>query len=324
MHRHFLQAAVLILWLSSPLPVMAQEAGCASLGADALKYVRHPKPVLEAGKEDWHAGGVLHVAVCQVGEVFHMYYTGLAKTGYAYRSIGYAASPDGIHWQRLSTPVLSRGPAGGFDDVHVHMPSVLYDAAAKMFRMWYVGYQNNRGNTIGYAESPDGKVWQKKGQVLDFGAPQTFDHGSLREPSVLYDLRTRLYKMWYNGTLPNQHYGPTGYAISEDGIHWGRVTAVNGDQERLIGVHVVKYRGCYHGWYGTGPEIGYARSKDGLRWDWPEPEIVLQRGATFDSRYAQAPVVIIDEAAGKVRLWYNGASGAEETLAVGYAEAALK
>jgi hypothetical protein len=313
-----------ILCLFAPLQAIAQQAQYPSLGADALQYTKHPTPVLEAGSEDWHAGGILHIAVCQASGVFHMYYTGLAKTGYAYRSIGYATSKDGINWQRKSTPVLTRGRANEFDDVHVHMPSVIYDAPSMKFRMWYVGYQNNRGNTIGYAESPDGTEWKKKGQVLSFGAPKTFDHGSLREPSVLYDSKTQLYKLWYNGTLPNQHYGPTGYASSEDGINWGRVTAINGDQERFIGIHVVKRNGCYHGWYGTGPVIGYAHSLDGLRWQWPTPEVVLKRGKTFDSRYLQAPVVIVDETVGKVRIWYNGATGTNETLAVGYAEAILK
>ncbi|MEO2034156.1 MAG: hypothetical protein ABGZ35_18940 [Planctomycetaceae bacterium] len=314
----------LLLFIAiEPLTAFAQ-APCPSLGADVLQYSRHPTPVLTAGTESWEAGGVLHVAVCQADGVFYMYYTALAKPGYAYRSIGLATSTNGINWQRKPTAVLAKGPAHEFDDVHVHMPSVLYDAGSKQFRMWYVGYQNNRGNTIGYAESSDGISWNKKGQVLSFGGPNTFDCGSLREPSVLYDPKTKLFKLWYNGTLPNQHYGPTGYAVSEDGINWGRVNTINGDQERFIGIHVVRLDDCYHGWYGTGPDIGYAHSVDGLRWAWPKPEVVLTRGTTFDSRYLQAPVVIVDRAANKIRVWYNGAQGTDEVLTVGYAEATLK
>lgn len=318
-----MQILILICLLVTPVPVLAQQR-CESLGADALRYSKHPRPVLEAGNEDWHAGGILHVAVCEANGAFHMFYTALAKTGYAHRSIGYATSKNGIDWQRKSTPVLTRGRKNEFDDVHVHMPSVIFDSPSNRFRMWYVGYQNNRGNTIGYAESTDGTTWTKKGQVLTFGGNDRFDSGSLREPSVMYDPKNQLFKLWYNGTLPNQHYGPTGYAISEDGVNWARVATINGDQERFIGIHVVKRHGCYHGWYGTGPEIGYANSVDGLHWQWPDREIVLERGTTFDSRYLQAPVVIIDEAAGKIRMWYNGAAGTNETLAVGYAEAKLK
>lgn len=307
----------------TPVTAVAQ-IQCPSLGADAIKYTKHPTPVLTAGTESWEAGGVLHVAVCEADGVYYMYYTALAKPGYAYRSIGLATSTDGINWHRKPTAVLARGPANEFDDVHVHMPSVLYDARSKTFRMWYVGYQNNRGNTIGYAESSDGSSWNKKGQILSFGGPNTFDSGSLREPSVLYDRKTKLFKLWYNGTFPGQHYGPTGYAISEDGLHWSRVTTINGDQERFIGIHVVRLGNCYHGWYGTGPEIGYAHSVDGLRWQWPTQEIVLKRGKTFDSRYLQAPVVIVDKSAGKIRVWYNGAEGHDEKLAIGYAESPLK
>jgi predicted GH43/DUF377 family glycosyl hydrolase len=292
--------------------------------ATNLPYKKHLMPVLTAGSEPWEAGGVLHIAVCQVGKTFYMFYTGLEKPGYAYRSIGLATSQDGIIWQRKSSrPVLSKGRPGSFDDVHVHMPSVIYDAASKKFKMWYSGYQNNRGNTIGFAESTDGLRWIKKGQVLNFGASKTFDSGSLREPSVIYDPKNKRYKLWYNGTLPNQHYGPTGYAISKDGIKWKRVTAINQDERRFIGIHIVLYGNCYHGWYGTGSDIGYAISHDGIRWRWANPEIVLSRGGTFDSRYLQAPVVIVDKNARKIRVWYNGASGAEETLSVGYAEAKL-
>ena len=323
MHVHRVPYGLLLFVSVAPHAVSAQ-ARCPSLGADALEYTKHPTPVLEAGRDAWEAGGVLHVAVCQVEGVFYMYYTAIAKPGYGYRSIGCATSQDGINWRKKPGPVLSRGPAGEFDDVHLHMPSVLYDDASQKFRMWYAGYQNDRGNTIGYAESADGLTWEKKGQVLSFGAPNTFDSGSLREPTVIYDARNKLYKLWYVGTMPGQHYGPTGYAISEDGIHWGRVTAINGDQERFIGIHVVRIDECYHGWYGTGPKIGYAHSVDGLRWEWPDPEIVIGPGDTFDSRYVQAPVVIVDQTAGKVRVWFNGAEGAEETLSVGYAEASLE
>ena len=318
---------VLILFLPGlfPLPAMAQEA-CNSYGADRLVYQKHDRPVLVAGKESWEAGGLLHIAICQVDSVYYLYYTALQKPpGYAYRSIGLATSKDGIHWKRSSKrPVLSRGAAGEFDDVHVHMPTVLYDASQKKFKMWYVGYQNNKGNTIGYAESADGKLWKKKGQVLSFGERDRFDSGSLREPSVTYDASTRLYKMWYNGTMPGQHYGPTGYAISEDGIHWGRVTVINGDQKRFVGIDVVLENDCYHGWYGKQGEIGYAFSFDGIRWHWPIPEVVLSRSpGGFDSSYLQAPVVIVDRAANKVRLWYNAATTPGEILAIGYAEARI-
>lgn len=321
MHLNLMRYCLFPVVFAVPTTTFAQPP-CTSLGADTLRYEKHPTPVLTAGSEPWEAGGVLHIAVCKVADTFYMFYTGLAKPGYGYRSIGLATSSDAINWRRHSSrPVLSKGREGTFDDVHVHMPSVIYDASSKKFKMWYVGYQNNRGNTIGYAESGDGSSWTKKGQVLSFGSPNTFDNGSLREPSVFYDPQTKLYKLWYNGTLPNQHYGPTGYAISEDGINWGRVTAINGDQRRFIGIHVALVGDCYHGWYGTGPEIGYAQSVDGIRWQWPTPEIILPRGSTFDSRYLQAPVVIVDNSAHKIHLWYNGAAGAGETLTVGYAEA---
>ncbi len=308
----------------TPRFAVAAVPRCGSLGADRLTYVKRPQPVFAAGDAGWEAGGVLHIAVCRHEETYFLYDTAVASPGYGYRTIGVATSADGVEWTRGSDrPVLTRGTEGSFDDVHLHMPSVLFDAQLGKFRMWYAGYQNNRGNTIGYAESDDGLNWTKHGQVLSYGPEMSFDSGSLREPSVMYDAKNRLFKMWYSGTMPNQHYGPTGYAISEDGIHWGKVAAINGDQERFIGIHVVQHRGCYHGWYGTGPHIGYANSLDGLHWQWADPELVITPSpGTFDARYVQAPVVLLDEAHDRLQLWYNGAT-ANEQLAIGYAEAKL-
>ena len=41
--------------------------------------------------------------------------------------------------------------------------------------------------------------------------------------SVIYDEEDRLFKCWYHGTdLSTERWWATGYAYSEDGIHWDK------------------------------------------------------------------------------------------------------
>ena len=296
--------------------------GIQNFGPDHFEYVKSPaNPVLERGTDSWEALGVLHVFVLRWAETgeYMMWYTGMASPGYAYREIGLATSRDGIHWRRYGeNPVLRRGQKGEFDDVHVHMPTVLWDAEKRLFRMWYVGYQDDVGHTIGYAESPDGRNWTKRGKVLGFGAEGEFDSGSLREPSVIFDEDDKLYKMWYNGTMPGEHYGPTGYATSPDGIHWTKHGAITRDDSRLCDSCVIKIGERYHMWWRSGPRLAYSYSSNGT--EWTDTGIIVEPGPKeYDAQYIQAPTVVVDPSEQLVQLWYNGATRyPDEVCSVGY------
>lgn len=88
---------------------------------------------------------------------YHMWYTGQAK-GKSW--IGYATSPDGKTWKRMSDkPVLS--PELPWEKGSLMCPNVLWDAEAKLFRMWYSGGDQYEPDAIGYATSPDGLNWTK-------------------------------------------------------------------------------------------------------------------------------------------------------------------
>ena len=96
--------------------------------------------------------------VLKRGDTYHLWYTGQAKK----RSwIGYATSADGITWKRMSDkPVLSADQPWE-KNTAVMCPSVIWDEAAKQFRMWYSGGEQNEPDAIGYATSPDGIIWTK-------------------------------------------------------------------------------------------------------------------------------------------------------------------
>jgi len=107
-------------------------------------------PVLDVGW--WDRPRVQSQCVINNGSTYHMWYSG---GGLFTWRIGHATSPDGITWTK-DTPnnlVLDVGSAESWDDYHVSLPSVLFDAATSTYMMWYMGgFEAWQGN-IGYATS---------------------------------------------------------------------------------------------------------------------------------------------------------------------------
>jgi predicted GH43/DUF377 family glycosyl hydrolase len=95
--------------------------------------------------------------VVRRGDEYHMWYTGQAK---GKSKIGYATSGDGRVWKRQSpTPVLESTEP--WEGVAVMCPHVLWDSAARLWKMWYSGGEQYEPNALGYATSSDGLHWTK-------------------------------------------------------------------------------------------------------------------------------------------------------------------
>ncbi len=76
---------------------------------DGLSWTRHPDPVLEA-TEPWEEDKVYSPEVVRIDENFVMWYSGLNMSAPG-SSMGYAVSPDGIHWAKWpGNPVLTPTP----------------------------------------------------------------------------------------------------------------------------------------------------------------------------------------------------------------------
>ena len=91
---------------------------------------------------------------------YHMWFSGHSKTAVSNHTpqakIGYASSPDGIHWTKYDkNPVLSPTSVSRQWTTGYYTPSVLYDG--ERFQMWFSGWTEGGGNiSIGYATSgPD-------------------------------------------------------------------------------------------------------------------------------------------------------------------------
>ncbi len=121
--------------------------------------------------------------------------------------IGLARSSDGLSFRRVAGPVAGGavfGPSeagkGAFDDLHVGIGDVQWDAQANKWVMYYFGGDGSYGPTpygkargiymkIGSAESADGVNWTRRpGVLLDKGAFWTMKRsgrfGTVAEGSV--------------------------------------------------------------------------------------------------------------------------------------------
>lgn len=116
-----------------------------------------PEIVLGPEPETSWEDNINRPVVIKKGQAYHMWYTGQTKE---HSWIGYATSPDGRTWRRMSAqPVLA--PEAPWEKVAVMCPHVLWDEPTGLYRMWYSGGGQVEPDAIGYATSRDGLHWTK-------------------------------------------------------------------------------------------------------------------------------------------------------------------
>ena len=235
--------------------------GCAGINAthwriglaqspDGLNWTRVPGAEAKGAILDNGAPGdfdsylTYRPFVLEDDTVWRMWYNGSTKafncplgTLSDNRRIGYAESPDGIHWTKkndgpgLGGSVLPLGNPGEVDEQQVGYVWVLKDGA--QYKMYYSA--NDATNTwrVALAVSDDARTWTKvrgklaSGAILDIGPAGAFDQACAYQPSVVKE-NDSLYRMWYRGCqAPGAFGGPSlgviGYAESNDGITWVKV-----------------------------------------------------------------------------------------------------
>lgn len=149
---------------------------------------------------------------------YHMWYTGQAKD---HSWIGYATSPDGINWKRMSDkPVLS--PQIAWENAAVMCPHVIWDESANLYRMWYSGGEQYEPNAIGYATSKDGLNWMKHAANPVFTGDPAIEWEKERVTACQVEKRGDYHLMFYIG-FRDIHHAQIGVARSKDGItDWQR------------------------------------------------------------------------------------------------------
>lgn len=128
------------------------------------------------------------------------------------KSLALSESADGFTWSK-PTIVLGPTPTGWEDDIN--RPAVVKRTDG--YHLWYTGQAHGRSE-IGYATSPDGITWTRPAQSV-LKPDQPWEKVAVMCPDVLWDEKTKEYRMWYSG---GEQYEPDaiGYAISPDGISW--------------------------------------------------------------------------------------------------------
>jgi predicted GH43/DUF377 family glycosyl hydrolase len=161
---------------------------------------------------DWESD-INRPVVLKRGNLYHMWYTGQAR-GHSW--IGYATSPDGKAWKRMSEkPVLA--PDKPWEKVAVMCPHVEWDEAAKGFKMWYSGGDQYEPDAIGYATSPDGLVWTKHDKNPIFAADPSREWEQHKVTAAQVVRHAGGYLMFYIG-FRDEHRAQIGLARSKDGI----------------------------------------------------------------------------------------------------------
>src|SRR5262249_39270701 len=121
--------------------------------------------VLSAGS-GWDAGGVAHPSVIKDGSTYVLYYTGTDSGGVAKIGRATSSAPSGPFTRDVANPLLSLGAAGSFDEHGVKDP-VVVKLGATDYRMLYTGVDATGIERVGYATSPDGATWTKRGVALN-------------------------------------------------------------------------------------------------------------------------------------------------------------
>src|SRR6266446_1335140 len=189
------------------------------------------------------------------------------------KSIALVESRDGIHWTEPPEIVLEPRKETGWED-DINRPVVIKRPDG--YHLWYTGQAKDR-SWIGYATSSDGKTWKRMSDRPVLSAEQPWEKGALMCPHVLWDEKTKEYRMWYSG---GGQYEPDaiGYATSRDGLHWSKrednpvfrpKKKSEWEQERVTGCQVVQQDGWYLMFYIgfrdiDHAQIGVARSRDGI------------------------------------------------------------
>lgn len=231
------------------------------------KVVRFsPKPVLGLGALGcFDDNGVTPSWIVKDGKRTLLYYIGWNKGATVRMHLfgGLAISEDGGEtFERYSrAPILERTTLDPYLNT---APCVLKEN--NRWRMWYVSglgwdHPDLPRYHIKYAESSDGRSWERKGVVsIDFKAAP--EEHALARPCVVKD--KDLYRMWYAYKGKNYRLG---YAESTDGISWKRkdnevgldVSPMGWDSEMIEYAYVLTHAGKRYMFY-NGNDYG----RDGI------------------------------------------------------------
>lgn len=174
----------------------------------------HYQPLLSGITNTWEEI-VNRGCIIMHDNIYYLYYTG-QHNGKSH--IGLAKSHDGTNFERvLHNPILK--PEYKHEHVSVMNPCVIYDQAARCFKMWYSAGETYEPNVICYAESLDGENWVKRETPVLAKGNNEWEKDRIGGCQVIKQEKS--YIMYYIG-YQNIDIARICFATSFDGIHWQR------------------------------------------------------------------------------------------------------
>jgi predicted GH43/DUF377 family glycosyl hydrolase len=173
-------------------------------------------PILAPRGTGWESAGTFNPAVVMRGDKVVMLYRAQDKQGTS--RIGYAESPDGIHFTRRDDPVLSPSAPyeenGGVEDPRlVQFGDTYY--------LTYTGY-NKKDAQLCLATSKDLVHWQRQGVIIPANKGN-WNVKWTKSGAIVPEKIDGKYWMYFLGTSADNK-DQAGLAFSEDLMHWTEAT----------------------------------------------------------------------------------------------------
>lgn len=177
--------------------------GYATSG-DGLAWKRISDRPVVSSEEPWEDVAVMcpHVIWDEEEGLFRMWYSGGQQ--YEPNAIGYATSPDGLHWKKLkSNPIFAADPDKQWEQHKVTACQVIPEKDG--YLMFYIGFRDEHRAQIGLARSKDGIAnWRRHpANPIIFPGEETWDADSCYKPFAIYDEQNDRWLVWYNGRRQN-------------------------------------------------------------------------------------------------------------------------
>jgi len=167
---------------------------------DGVDWTRRSAEPVLSPEEPWEKVAVMcpHVLWDEDSRRYRMWYS--AGEQYEPNAIGYATSPDGLHWvKHKGNPVFAADPAREWEQHKVTACQVI--PAGDWHLMFYIGFRNEHQAQIGLARSRDGITdWQRHpANPIIFPVKDAWDGDACYKPFAIFDEKNDRWMLWYNG-----------------------------------------------------------------------------------------------------------------------------
>ena len=180
--------------------------------SDGVHFTRMSAEPVLSFEAPWEKVAVMcpHVIWDEQEKLFKMWYSGGEQ--YEPDAIGYATSPDGLHWTKQEdNPIFVANEANEWEQYKVTACQVI--KREEDYLMFYIGFRDIDFAQIGMAKSKDGiSGWERySGNPIIYPTPDEWDADACYKPYAIEE-KDR-WMLWYNGRV--HHTERIGLVIHE-------------------------------------------------------------------------------------------------------------